>query len=310
MKRYLMIILFITYAVFRIFSDNVIIFPTVTIGFSNEEYINLSKTIETEIKNKGYEVVEYGIIEDVLGKNNYSIQQVEYSKEISNSIGKGLNADSIYFNTLIWNGEYFTVDFHRVDVNEESYWHKIYSFKVEVVESEEFSKYGIAYIVNDSFISEKNIKNIFLNISNINDNEEYINTIAWMRKNKIANLYLSYGAISGFEKFQYQLFKNIGSNKIKYDLYESIKKVVLQDKELIEKSGEYVKVIHLGSYNRIIGYVYNENSLEIGYPYIQTILENPINGVKFYGTKEESLAIESLLNRDQRNRYWLGYYWE
>lgn len=313
MKKHIALFFIIFLIVINVFGLNAVVFPTVCIGFSDESYVDLSNKVELSLKNRGFSLIDKNVIEKLCFEKSVSFQDVEYDRNISNEIGNIVNAEYLYFNTLIWNGESFLIDFHRLDIDANSYWHKTYSFEKETLDNGEFSKYGIEYIISDSFVKKGNSKNIFSSSNTINDSEEYIDTIIWMRKNKVSNLFLCFGAISGFEKNQYQRYKTLGlysSTNEKIELYKSILNTVLHEKDIIEKSGEIARVIHLGSYNRMPIYIFNEESIEIGYPYIKDILESDLNGVKFYGTKEESALIESLLTRDQRNRYWLRYYWE
>lgn len=310
MKKYIFIIIIFLFP-FITYSLNVAVFPTVCIPYNKDDYIDLSNLIINELEERGLTVISKESLSNIL--NGVNIQNIEYNSILSNKFGELLEADSLYFNTLIFNGEYYALDFHRIDINKNTYYHKTYSFNNSVVENGDFTLYGIKYIVNDFFIGDNDINNIFFNINSIDESDKYYKIITWMRTNNIANLYLCFGAISGFQKEQYNIYKSIYPNisyKNEYDLYSSIFKSIIEEKNNIEKSGEVVKIIHLGSYNRILGYVYNERSIEIAYPYVENILKNPTNGVLFYGTDEENITIESFLSREQRTRYWFRIRWK
>lgn len=313
MKKRILIAVFLILLIPNfIFAYDAIVFPTVVIGESPKILLGFSERVSEELKKKGFLILGMDDTLTYIETKNLSIQSIEYDRTLSNEVGEDLGVNYLFFTTIVWNGEFLVFDFHRIDVNKDSYWHRTYYAYTDFLNSlnDDLQKSIVqAYIVNDSFTNKEMIKNPFFQVNSINDYGSYIQILRWMRSHDVANLYLCFGTISRFEISFTERYSN-PERVDKYKLYKEILSYVFKDKESIEETGDVVRVVHLGAYNKIFGYVYNEMSSEIGYPYIQTILSDPLNGVIFYGTKEESAIIEGLLSRDQRGRYWHRFVWK
>lgn len=307
MKRIISIMSFV-FCIEILYAQAIIIMPISTTNVDEAIVKRVYSKMSSEVLGNGLKLIDQSNIESVLKAYEYNLSGLVYDKEGNSKLGSLLSAKYILFTSLVWNGEYLLFDIHMTEVGTGSIvFVKNYltNKSIDIILND-----GIPVIISELFGVKKD-SSVFFDSNSYFEDSELIKIKNWLRQNGISNIFLVYGTMSGEDKVLFERSQSLYSNKKElYQLLKSIETKVLDEKKLIEKSGEYVKVIYLGSFWSSLSHRYYADSPEIDYPLVQLIMNSPSVGIIFYGTEVESATIESFLTREQRKKYWHRWIWK
>ncbi len=297
----------ITIICMNLSAQTMAVMPIQLTGFKPERNQQFHSAFTKELLRMGYKVVDLANMDAVLRNIEFNLSDLVYDSNQSSQIGSILNVKYMLFSSFVWNGEYAMIDIHITDVETASIIYQ--NTYLTNSESNEIAIVGIPNIICDVFQIKREKANIFYDEKKYKESDEVIAIKTWARSRGISNVFLVYGLLSGYDKGTYEQYRSLDNNNM-LPLYYTIENAVLDEKTQLENTGELVKVIHLGSYWKILDNItFYLKSQDILYDLVYQILLNKNNGVIFFGQRRETAIIESFLSKEQRANYLARWVW-